>query len=76
MATCNMSMKIEACYEVEYKDKSVDIWDLESTVSDDADIDAEIDKMFDAEETKVSKVIDRVWLLWINVDGEELYGID
>jgi len=74
-----MSMKIEACYEVEYKDRSVDIWDLVSIVSDDADVDETLDQMFDRKcyyASSNSEAIDRVWLLSINVNGKSTYVID
>jgi hypothetical protein len=74
-----MSMKIEACYEVEYKDKSVDIWNLESIVSDDADVDETLDQMFDNKcyyESSNSEAIDKVWLLSISVNGKSTYVID
>ena len=74
-----MSMKIEACYEVEYKDKSVDIWDLVSIVSDDADVDETLDNMYDNKcyyANSKCENIDRVWLLSINVNGVMTYCID
>jgi len=72
-------MKINACYEVEYKNRSVRIWDLVSNVSDTADVDEEVDKMFNAKlhlKDSDSESIDRTWLLSVNVDGVATYTID
>ena len=72
-------MKINACYEVEYKNRSVRIWDLVSNVSDTADVEEEVDKMFNAKlhlKDSDSESIDRTWLLSVNVDGVAAYTID
>ena len=72
-------MKINACYEVEYKNRSVRIWDLVSNVSDTADVDEEVDKMFNAKlhlKDSDSESIDRTWLLSVDVDGVATYTID
>jgi len=72
-------MKINACYEVEYKNKSVRIWDLVSNVSDTAGVDEEVDKMFSAKlhlKDSDSESIDRTWLLSVDVDGVATYTID
>ena len=72
-------MKINACYEVEYKNKSVRIWDLVSNVSDTADVDEEVDKMFSAKlhlKDSDSESIDRTWLLTISVNDVVTYTIN
>jgi len=72
-------MKINACYEVEYKNRSVRIWDLVSNVSDTADVDEEVDKMFNAKlhlKDSDSESIDRTWLLSVDVNDVTTYTID
>ena len=72
-------MKINACYEVEYKNRSVRIWDLVSNVSDTADVDEEVDKMFNAKlhlKDSDSESIDRTWLLTISVNDVVTYTIN